>query len=44
MNANHWLPYDYPKLAPTNEELVEMAKSITEEDINVQHDIASILS
>ena len=44
VNANHWLPYDYPKLAPTNEELVEMAKSITEEDINVQHDIASILS
>ena len=44
VNANHWLPYDYPKLAPTNEELVEFAGRITEEDINVQHDIASILS
>ena len=44
VNANHWLPYDYPKLAPTNEELVEMAKSISQADFNVQHDIAGILS
>ena len=44
VNANHWLPHDYPKLAPTNEELVEMAKSISQADFNVQHDIVGILS
>eukprot|EP00563_Minutocellus_polymorphus_P005966 CAMPEP_0181029760 /NCGR_PEP_ID=MMETSP1070-20121207/5370_1 /TAXON_ID=265543 /ORGANISM="Minutocellus polymorphus, Strain NH13" /LENGTH=345 /DNA_ID=CAMNT_0023107091 /DNA_START=145 /DNA_END=1184 /DNA_ORIENTATION=+ len=44
VNANHWLPYDYTKLAPANEELVEMAKSITSSDFEVQHDITGILS